>query len=250
MRSIVVSPSATSPARISEAEARRSVAITGAPLSLGTPRITAVWPSTRMSAPRRSSSLTCMKRFSKIVSLITPAPSAMQLSAMNCACMSVGNAGYGAVTRSTARARRPPMSRVMRSPSTSIEAPASRSLSSTESSVSARLPVVVTRPPVIAAAIRKVPVSIRSGSTSWLPPCSFSTPWTTIRPLPACSMFAPRALRQSARSTTSGSIAAFSITLVPSASTAAMSTFSVPVTLTTSKTKRAPFRRPLRWALM
>ncbi|KAG0931627.1 hypothetical protein G6F31_016736 [Rhizopus arrhizus] len=57
----------------------------------------AVWPSTWMSAPSRSSSLTCMKRFSKIVSLITPTPSATQLSAMNCACMSVGNAGYGAV---------------------------------------------------------------------------------------------------------------------------------------------------------
>ena len=33
MRSMVVSPSATSPARISDADARRSVAITGAPLS-------------------------------------------------------------------------------------------------------------------------------------------------------------------------------------------------------------------------
>ena len=41
MRSMAVSPSATSPARTSEAEARRSVAITGAPLSCATPRTTA-----------------------------------------------------------------------------------------------------------------------------------------------------------------------------------------------------------------
>jgi len=34
-----------------------------------------------------------MKRFSKIVSRITADPSATQLMAMNCACMSVGKAG-------------------------------------------------------------------------------------------------------------------------------------------------------------
>ena len=39
MRSMVVSPSATSPARISDADARRSVAITGAP----------VWPDSPLS---------------------------------------------------------------------------------------------------------------------------------------------------------------------------------------------------------
>ena len=43
-----------------------------------------------------------MKRFSKIVSVIVPTPPATVFRAANCACMSVGNAGYGAVRTSTA----------------------------------------------------------------------------------------------------------------------------------------------------
>ncbi len=70
-----------------------------------------------------------------------------------------------------------------------------------------------------------------------------------IREVPAPSILAPSALRQSARSVTSGSIAAFSSTVVPSARVAAAITFSVPVTVTMSKTKRAPFNRAAR-ALM
>ena len=190
-----------------------------------------------------------MKRFSKIVSLITPTPSATQLSAMNWACMSVGKAGYGAVVRLTARGLRPPMSTVMLSAVVVTSAPASASLSSTASSVSGRALRAVTRPPVIAAATRKVPVSIRSGSTRWRPPDRRSTPWMVIREVPAPSIRAPSALRQSARSVTSGSIAAFSSTVVPSARVAAAITFSVPVTVTMSNTKRPPLSRSAR-ALM
>ena len=61
----------------------------------------AVLPSRRISAPRRRISSMCMKRFSKMVSMMVPTPSATVLSAANCACMSVGNAGYGAVRTST-----------------------------------------------------------------------------------------------------------------------------------------------------
>ena len=57
-----VSPSAASAAITSETEARRSVAMTGAPLSCGRPSTTAVSPSSRMRAPSRASSCTCMKR--------------------------------------------------------------------------------------------------------------------------------------------------------------------------------------------
>ena len=71
MRSIVVSPSAIRPAMTRQADARRSVAITLAPVSFGTPRTIAVLPSTSMSAPRRTSSCTCIIRFSKIVSVMT-----------------------------------------------------------------------------------------------------------------------------------------------------------------------------------
>ncbi len=216
--------------------------MTVAPSSLGTPRITAVLPSTSMSAPRRRSSCTCMKRFSKIVSVTVDVPSATQFRVMNCACMSVGNAGYGAVRRPTARGR-PRMRRRMRSSSVSISAPASRSFASTASSVSGRAPVNVTSPPVAAAATRNVPVSIRSGITGYVAPCSCSTPWIVMMSVPAPSTFAPIAFRQFARSTTSGSRAAFSMTVVPSARQAAIMRFSVPVTVTRSITRRVPFRR-------
>ena len=95
------------PASTSEADARRSVAISGAPDIFSTPRTIAALPSSWISAPRRCSSSACMKRFSNTVSVMTPTPSATQLSAVNCACMSVGNAGYGAVVMLTAFGRLP-----------------------------------------------------------------------------------------------------------------------------------------------
>ena len=79
----------------SDTEARKSVAMTGAPVSRGTPRTSAEAPWTLMLAPIRTSSGTCMKRFSKIVSVIIEAPSAVAISAMICACRSVGNPGIG-----------------------------------------------------------------------------------------------------------------------------------------------------------
>jgi hypothetical protein len=69
------------------------------------PRQTATLASMRMSAPMRWSSSTCMKRFSKTVSVTMPTPSAMLFRAQNWACMSVGKAGWGAVWISTARGR-------------------------------------------------------------------------------------------------------------------------------------------------
>ncbi len=128
MRSTCVWPSATRPAITRLAEARRSVAITVAPDNRGTPCTTAVWPSISIFAPSRTSSLTCMKRFSKIVSLITALPSAMQFTAINCACMSVGNAGYSLVRKPTALSRPSARTRIQSLPA-SISAPASRSLS-------------------------------------------------------------------------------------------------------------------------
>ena len=58
-------------------------------------------PCTLMSAPIRLSSGTCMKRFSKMVSVIIEAPSATVISAMNCACRSVAKPGKGSVITST-----------------------------------------------------------------------------------------------------------------------------------------------------
>jgi hypothetical protein len=62
----------------------------------------------------------------------------------------------------------------------------------------------------------------------------------TILSVPAPLILAPMAIRKFARSTTSGSRAAFSSTVSPSASVAAIMRFSVPVTVTVSSTRRAP----------
>ena len=67
-----------------------------------------------------------------------------------------------------------------------------------------------------------------------------------MRSVPAPSMRAPIETRSRARSPTSGSRAALSSTVVPSASTAAIIRFSVPVTVTMSLVIRAPLRRLAR----
>ena len=96
----------------------------------------------------------------------------------------------------------------------------------------------VTSLPAIAAATRKVPASMRSGMTSCSAPCSSFTPSMMIRRVPAPSIFAPILLSKFARSMTSGSAAALSMTVVPSARTAAIMTLSVPRTVGPSLPRR------------
>ena len=240
MRSIRVSPSAARAAITSDAEARRSVAITGAPRSCLTPAMMAVLPSMVMSAPRRFISCTCMKRFSKIVSVTRLAPLAMVFTAMNCACMSVGKPGYSVVRKLTGFGRADISARIQSAPKVIVR-PMARSLSSAASRISVRTLRRVMSPPVAATAHRKVPVSIRSAITACEAPCSASTPWITRRLVPMPSIFAPMATSRCARSVTSGSQAAFSRMVSPSARVAAISRFSVPVTVIMSVTMRAPF---------
>ena len=120
---------------------------------------------------------------------------------MNCACISVGNAGRGAVFRFTAFGRvfiAMPMVPVLRV----MAAPASVNLSSTASSVSARAWVRCD----IAARRRDGhqirAVSMRSGITACSAPCNAATPSTVMTSVPCPRIFAP-ILRHSARSTTS-----------------------------------------------
>ena len=93
---------------------------------------------------------------------------------------------------------------------------------------------------MINAAARSVPASIRSGMTCTCAGRSSRTPSTVMIGVPAPSMCAPILPRTVASAITSGSRAQFSSTLRPSASTAAMSRFSVPVTVGRSKTNFAP----------
>ena len=64
-----------------------------------------------------------------------------------------------------------------------------------------------------------------------------------MRLVPWPLICAPILISISARSVISGSIAAFSSTVSPSASAAAIRKFSVPVTVTMSVVMCAPFRR-------
>jgi hypothetical protein len=81
---------------------------------------------------------------------------------------------------------------------------------------------------------------MRSGITSCSTGLSSSTPSTWIVDEPAPSTRAPIRLRKAARSAISGSRAAFSMIVVPLASTAAISTFSVAPTLGNSNSTRVP----------
>ena len=108
----------------------------------------------------------------------------------------------------------------------------------------ARASATTTSPPARPTAAKKVAATTRSGMTRWVVGCSSSTPSTSIRDVPAPVIRAPMAVSSSARSATSGSRAAFSRTVVPLASTAAMRTLSVAVWLGYSNTTRLPTNRP------
>ncbi len=92
-----------------------------------------------------------MKRFSKIVSVTMAAPSATDISAMNCACMSVGKPGYGSVIASAPRRPSRRRTRSASSPSV-ISTPALRSASATAPRWANWPPSSRTSPPVMAAA--------------------------------------------------------------------------------------------------
>ena len=119
--------------------------------------------------------------------------------------------------------------------SSSTVTPASFNLATTGFKCSGNAFSTNTSPPAIAAAIKYVPASIRSGITVWIAPCRDSTPSIRITFVPAPRIFAPIAFKNVAKSTISGSSAAFSITVLPLAIEAAMITFSVAPTLGKSK---------------
>ena len=109
---------------------------------------------------------------------------------------------------------------------------------------SGRASAMVTSPPAIPTAARYVAATTRSATTACRAGRSDSTPSISMREVPAPRTTAPMSHSMEARSATSGSFAAFSITVVPLASTAAMSRLSVAVWLGYSRTTRVPTRRP------
>mmetsp|Transcript_5008 Transcript_5008/g.12969 ORF Transcript_5008/g.12969 Transcript_5008/m.12969 type:complete len:273 (+) Transcript_5008:594-1412(+) len=94
----------------------------------------------------------------------------------------------------------------------------------------------------MAAAMAKVPASILSGSTVQAPPARAATPSTAMVAVPAPLTLPPIALTNSASAATSGSRAALRITVVPSASAAAINSVSVAPTLGKLSEIVAPLR--------
>ena len=178
------------------------------------------------SNPIRRISFKCWKRFSNTVSTITDSPTATAWAAVICDCISVGNPGCGKVLTLVAFSFSGPTTR---SPDSSWVklTPISLSFEINGRLCSAIASLIKTSPCVIAAATMKVPASIRSWTTEWFAPCIFSTPLIIIVSVPAPLTFAPILFRRFAKSTISGSRAAFSSVVVPSASVAARIRFWV-----------------------
>ena len=82
---------------------------------------------------------------------------------------------------------------------------------------------------------------MRSGMMLWVVPWSDSTPWILMVSVPAPRISAPILLSSEATSTTSGSLATFSSTVLPSALLAAIIRLIVAPTETISKNILAPF---------
>ena len=102
------------------------------------------------------------------------------------------------------------------------------------------MPSSVTVPRVTAAAIAKVSASRRSPRTRCSTPFNEGTPSISRRRSAVRSIRAPMPQSMAIRSSTSGSTAALSITVVPRARVAARIAFSVPMTLTMGNSMCAP----------
>ncbi len=247
MRSIVVSPSATSAAITRPADARRSVAITVAPDSRGTPLTIAVLPSISIDAPRRLELLHVHEavledRLGDAVGAVRDAVERHELR------LHVGRerrvlrrADVRADQRVAVRAH---ADRVV----VAVERDAGLAQLVEHRVERARSRAARRRPRRRAATPSPRP---RRGTCRSR--CGPASPRdarraasrrlrSTMRSVPAPVIRAPIATSTSARSTTSGSRAAFSIVVVPSASVAAIIRFSVPVTVTMSVTMRAPLQ--------
>ena len=185
-------------------------------------------PCIRISAPKRRSSATCIKRFSKIRSLTIQLPKMTLIAAIHCACISVGNPGCGAVSIDTgvssSVAKRESISPV------STVAPTSRIFCSNALIWYRRTlnSDITARPDWPTNRSRFDSISNNTKRLLGRTKC-----WNTVNPRRDVPSFntCSHASRYRTKSTTSGSRAALLMTVSPSARTAAISIFSVPVTV-------------------
>ena len=101
-------------------------------------------------------------------------------------------------------------------------------------------PVISISPPDAAAAARYVPAQILSPAVTWFVGKSFSTPVTVMVPVRSPLIFAPMDRKNPQSSAISGSRAQLRSFVVPDASTAAITAFSVAPTLGYGKRNVVP----------
>ena len=167
------------------------------------------------------SSSTYLKRFSNMLSVTVLVPSAIPKSTAICGCISVGKPGYGSVVTCVCF-KCPSDITLTESSNSSTWQPTSNSFAVVASRCFGMTSFTSTLPPVAATANMNVPASIWSGMTEYSVACNFSTPTILMTSVPAPLIFAPMLFKKFATSTTWGSLAAFSITVLPSAMAAAI----------------------------
>ena len=157
-----------------------------------------------------------MKRFSKTFSVTMEVPWAKLHSSMNWACRSVGKPGCGSVWISVGCSGWLRLQVIQSSPA-STQQPMARSFMMAICRYDGSMPRTVTGPPVSAPPAKKVPASMRSPTVVCSQGCRLSsgTPSTWMMDEPAPLTLPPMALSMFAKSTISGSRAAFSMQVVP-----------------------------------
>ena len=176
-------------------------------------------------------------------SVIVLMPPARQSAAANCGCISVGKPGYGMVFIFTLRSL-PELLTVTESSPAMTVTPISRSLAEMDSRWRGMTLFILTSPPAAAAATIYVPASIWSGIIVYVPPWRLSAPFILTESVPAPRTSAPIEFKKFAKSTICGSLAAFSMTVLPRAMDAARIIFIVAPTETLSRYIRVPCSLP------
>ena len=184
-----------------------------------------------ISAPILLNSGTCINLFSNTVSSIELAPFTSVWRSIIWGCISVGKPGWGIVLifEGFSSFRFPITDKIFPSCSNLTPIDSSSDLNTPKSS---KLTFSIFRfPSVINEAITYVPASILSGIIEYSTPCNSSTPSISMLGVPSPVIFAPILFRKFPKSTISGSLAAFEITVFPGILTAAIIKFCVAPTL-------------------
>ena len=176
----------------------------------------------------------------------TVSPAALRHAAITRGWASVGKPGYGLVAMGSGALITSGAEMNTASPFVFIRQPISEKTPVTGVRLPGSVPVSSISPPAETAAERYVAAAILSGITRWRQPGVSLLPSMAMTGDPAPLMFAPSPVRYRQRSVISGSLAALTITVSPSAAAAArrsIMAFSVAPTEGNGNSILAPLKR-------